>query len=350
MLKKTIVFITHDFDEAIRLADRIAIMKDGKVVQTGTPEELVLNPADEYVAEFTHNVTKAKVVRVHTIMKPLPEKTPRQGYGGTVQASEVVADVAPLIETQSFFAELLRTNESAVAFLQSDFRMLNQPLAAHYGIDGPRGGEFERVELKADEGPGGLLTHASILLSNSTGEDSHPIERGVWIRKVLLNDPPAPPPPAVPNLDNGDTDAALLPLKRQLEIHLDNAACAQCHKSIDPWGVALEEFDAIGRRRQEIVRFSGDREARIPVDAAATLPDGEQVDGVDELTAYLTRRRKQDFARALTSKMLTYALGRSLEFSDEETVDHLTERFIESGYGLRDLVTMIVTHEVFRRG
>lgn len=99
VLQKTIVFITHDFDEAIRLADRIAIMKDGQVVQTGTPEELVLSPADDYVAEFTHNVTKAKVVRVRTIMKPLPDRAPRAGYGGTVLTTDTVAEVARLVET-----------------------------------------------------------------------------------------------------------------------------------------------------------------------------------------------------------------------------------------------------------
>ncbi|MEM8647339.1 MAG: betaine/proline/choline family ABC transporter ATP-binding protein [Pseudomonadota bacterium] len=120
VLKKTIVFITHDFDEAIRLADRIAIMKDGMVVQTGTPEELVLNPADDYVAEFTHNVTKAKVVKVRTIMKPLPEKAPRQGYGGTVAASEAVADVAPLIENAKKLFRVLDEDGEIVGCLARD--------------------------------------------------------------------------------------------------------------------------------------------------------------------------------------------------------------------------------------
>jgi len=96
VLKKTIVFITHDFDEAIRLADRIAIMKDGRVVQIGTPEELVINPADDYVAEFTHNVTKAKVIRVGSLMKPLPDLEPNDGYGGEVSVVQTIADVAPL--------------------------------------------------------------------------------------------------------------------------------------------------------------------------------------------------------------------------------------------------------------
>ena len=120
VLKKTIVFITHDFDEAIRLADRIAIMKDGKVVQTGTPEELVLNPADDYVAEFTRNVTKAKVVKVRTIMKPLPKRAPKAGYGGTVQAGDAVADVAPLVESSKKVVRVLDEQGELVGYLDRD--------------------------------------------------------------------------------------------------------------------------------------------------------------------------------------------------------------------------------------
>ncbi|MCP5083421.1 MAG: betaine/proline/choline family ABC transporter ATP-binding protein [Alphaproteobacteria bacterium] len=120
VLKKTIVFITHDFDEAIRLADRVAIMKDGKVVQTGTPEELVLNPADDYVAEFTLNVTKAKVVRVRTIMKRLPEKAPKGGYGGTVLAGDTVAEVAPLVENSKKTLRVLDEQGEIVGCLSRD--------------------------------------------------------------------------------------------------------------------------------------------------------------------------------------------------------------------------------------
>lgn len=250
-------------------------------------------------------------------------------------------------ETQHFFAEILRRDLSALSFLRANFAMLNQPLAAHYGIEGPRGGEFERVELKPGQRPGGLLGQGSILLANSTGEDSHPIERGVWVRKALLNDPPPPPPPAVPNLDGGE-DSELLPLKQQLEMHRDNAACAHCHRGIDPWGVALEEFDAVGLIRDTIFRQSGEREAEHPVDAAALLPDGAEVNGVRELIDYLHTSKDREFARALTSKLLTYALGRSLEFSDDATVDELADRFAKSGYSLRSLLTMMVAGDEFR--
>ncbi len=250
-------------------------------------------------------------------------------------------------ETQQFFAEILRRDLSALSFLRADFSMLNQPLAAHYGIRGPRGGTFERVSLGESKRPGGLLSQASILLSNSTGEDSHPVERGVWIRRAIFNDPPAPPPPSVPNLDSAE-DFALLPLKRQLEQHRDNAACAHCHQGIDPWGIALEEYDAVGLKRDTILRRSGEREARHPVDAAATLPDGHSVNGLESLIEYMLHNKDREFARALTSKLLTYALGRSLEFSDDKSVDELTEKFIAGGYSLRELITMIVSGKSFR--
>ena len=252
-------------------------------------------------------------------------------------------------ETQHFFAEVLRGNLSALNLLRSDFSLMNQPLAAHYGVRGPRGGAFERVSLAASGRPGGLLSQASVLLSNSTGEDSHPVERGVWIRRALLDDPPAPPPPAVPNL-GGEKAGALLPLRRQLERHSDNAACAHCHRGIDPWGITLEEYDAVGLKRERILRRNGEQEAWHTVDAAATLPDGSAVNGLEALLDYLLRKKDRAFARALTAKLLTYALGRSLEPGDDEIVDALTRNFIAGGYRLRSLITMIAISDSFRGG
>ena len=253
------------------------------------------------------------------------------------------------LETQHFFAALLRDDLSAMNFLRSDFSMLNERMARHYGVKGPRGGAFERATLSDTGRPGGLITHASVLLSNSTGEDSHPVERGVWIRRALLGDPPAPPPPAVPNLASGNEDLTLLPLKRQLELHQDSEACAHCHREIDPWGIALEEFDAVGLHRQEVSRWFGDREMSHPVDAVAVLPGGHSVDGAVALADFLLQNKAREFTRALTSKMLSYALGRSLERGDDEELDELTARFEDSGYRLRELCTIIVTSDSFRR-
>ena len=250
-------------------------------------------------------------------------------------------------ETQAFFAEVLRKDESALAFLDSDFAMLNQPLAKHYGLTGPRGISFERVALKPDDLRGGLLTQASVLLSNSTGEDSHAIKRGVWIRERLLDDPPSPPPPNVPNLNQENRDLSSRPLKEQLVAHRENEACARCHRGIDPWGIALEEFDATGLFREKIQRKSGKKVVSFDVDAKATLPDGHEVNGLVELKRYLLTKKRQHFARAMVSRMLAYSLGRSLELSDYETVDELTAEFIKSDFKLRKLIQLISASEAF---
>ena len=251
-------------------------------------------------------------------------------------------------ETQHFFAELLRRDHSALHFLRSDFAMLNERMARHYGVQGPRGSAFERVALDGQGRLGGLVAHASILLSNSTGEDSHPVERGVWIRRALLGDPPAPPPPAVPNLNSADQDLALLPLKRQLELHRDNEACARCHQGIDPWGIALEEFDAVGLRRESVLRRFGERVEMHPVDTSSILPDGHEVDGAEALARYLVDWQARRFGRALAAKVLAYALGRTLDRRDKVAVDEIADRFERGGYRLRELCAIIVTSDSFR--
>ena len=263
-------------------------------------------------------------------------------------------------ETREYFGWILREDASALDLLKSDYTMLNDGLARHYGISGPRGSRFERVVLQADgERPGGLLGHGSILLSNSDGENSHPIRRAVWIRDRLLDDPPAPPPPDVPDLNQDLPEIAALPLRDQLELHLENDACADCHRGIDPWGVALEEFDAIGLYRTTVrTRASaakrppkGRREEieEHPVDARTVLPDGTNVAGLRGLSEYLVKTRKEQFARTLVVKLLTYALGRSLEFSDEQEVDRLTKVFSASGFRIRELIKEIALSSSFLR-
>ena len=156
-------------------------------------------------------------------------------------------------ETLNFFATVLYEKLSVLNFLDSDFTMLNEPLAKHYGLSGPRGSQFERVDLTGSR-RGGVLTHASVLLGNSTGDDSHPVKRAVWLRERLLNDPPADPPPNVPSLDSTDPNFAALPVREQLRLHRQDAACNDCHRGIDPWGIALENYGADGLWRDEILR------------------------------------------------------------------------------------------------
>lgn len=250
-------------------------------------------------------------------------------------------------ETRAFFQELLQQNQSALQLLSSDFTMLNEPLAKHYGIAGVFGQKYRRVALPAEQHRGGLLGHASVLLSNSTGSDSHAVRRAVWIRDRLLNDPPAPPPPDVPALDEADPNFLKLSIREQLEIHRGANACASCHRNIDPWGIALENFDAVGLWRDKIRRNRDDKEM-VEVNASDSLPNGQLLNGADGLREYLATERKDDFARSLVTRCLAYSLGRRLELSDQQAIDDLTGKFAADGYRLRGLVHAIVGSQPFQ--
>jgi hypothetical protein len=234
--------------------------------------------------------------------------------------------------------------------IDSDFAMLNHALAEHYGVKGPRGSHFERVALQPDDHRGGLLTQASILLTNSTGDDSHPIRRAVWLLDRLLGDPPPPPPPDVPELNSDQPDFAALPLKRQLELHRTRAACNDCHIKIDPWGVPFENFDAVGLWRTEVIKPGAKKRqvVRTPVDASSTLPGGHNVVGIDMLQQHLLNHERERFSQSLVTKLMAYGLGRSPEFADRDTISRLSQQFAASEYRLSDLIVAIVLSEAFR--
>ena len=253
-------------------------------------------------------------------------------------------------ETLHFFREVMRNDLSALSFLDADFTMLDEPLAKHYGLAGPRGSAFERVALRPGDRRGGVLAQGSMLLGNSTGDDSHPVKRAVWIRERLLDDPPSEPPPNVPSLDTTDPDFARLPVREQLRVHREEASCNDCHRSIDPWGIALENFGGDGLWRDQIKRrkSKGKGFDLQPVEAATTLPDGSEIGSLQDLKAYLAANRNGQFAEAFTTKLLTYALGRGLELADEPQVEELTQKFIHSGYRIPALIHSIVASEAFQ--
>lgn len=250
-------------------------------------------------------------------------------------------------ESQQFFALLLRKNLSALQLLQSDFTMLNEQLAKHYGIEGVFGIGFRKVALKPEQHRGGLLGQASILLSNSTGEDSHAVRRAVWIRDRLLNDPPAPPPPDVPSLDEAAPKFLKLSIRDQLKVHRESESCAACHSNIDPWGIALENFDAVGLWRDEVRRKNGKKFETQAVNASDVFPDGKQIDGVDDLKNYLLTHRQDDFSKALVSRLLAYSIGRRLELSDQQAIDDLTKTFKQDGFRLRSLIKQVAASRPF---
>ena len=239
-------------------------------------------------------------------------------------------------ETQAFFREILRSNTSALQFIDADFAMLNASLAKHYGLDGPKSQKFERVSLRGTGRPGGVLGHASTHLAGSDGADSHPIKRAVWIRERLLHDPPNPPPPDVPGVEKSVPNFEKLSVREQLAVHRKKEACADCHRSIDPWGIALERYDAIGLQREKTAR------RKKPVSAETILPGNYEISGLADLQKYLLKERREQFAKALVTKLLTYALGRSLKLDDEPLIEELSAKFAKDDYRLSGLMENIV--------
>ena len=243
-------------------------------------------------------------------------------------------------EPIAVFHEMLRKNHSVIDFLHADFTMANERLAQHYGIKDVLGNHFRRVKIPKEYARGGLLTQAGLLAMNSDGKDSHPLKRGIWMLESLLNDPPPPPPPAVPEIDIADPEIAKLTLKQRIEKHRSQPACMSCHAKIDPWGIAFENFDAIGSWRTQV---NGK-----PVDATSQLFNKQKLNGIYGLKRFLLANRQDQFARAIVHKMSTFALGRPLTFGDRSSVDQTTADLRKQGDGLATMVTLIVTSDLFQ--
>ena len=246
-------------------------------------------------------------------------------------------------ETRSYFQHILEENRPIDEFLQSDYAFLNRYMADLYGIEGVVGDRFRKVALPSDSPRGGLLSQASVLTTTSNGVETSPVVRGIWILENILGTPPSPPPPDVEPLEPDIRGATTI--RDQLVKHRKIETCAECHRKIDPLGFAMEHFDPIGRYRERYRNEEG--ELTRAVDAAGELPGGQQFQNLDELKEVLLDR-KQLFAKCLTEKMLTYALGRELSFGDRKTVQGIVEELEKRGDGLQDLVELVVTSEAFR--
>lgn len=245
-------------------------------------------------------------------------------------------------ETELFFEHIMRDDRCILEFLDADYSFLNERLAAHYGIAGVEGEEFRKVSLEGIPRVG-VLTQASVLTLTSDPTRTSPVKRGKWILENILGTPPPPPPPNVPALEQIAEANPEASLREQLEMHRSNPVCASCHQKMDPLGLALENFDGVGRWRET--------DGGATIDASGELPGGETFDGPLELMEIL-RARESDFARHLTKKMLTYALGRGLEYYDVCTVDQIADRLARDGYRFSTLVTEICHSDPFlmRRG
>ncbi len=244
-------------------------------------------------------------------------------------------------ETRLFLEAMVREDRSVLDFLDAPFTYLNGPLARHYGIDGVDGEEFRRVSLEGTQRRG-LLTQGSVLTVSSYPTRTSPVLRGKWVLENILGAPPPAPPDNVPQLEESKVGTAAS-LRQQLEQHRADPTCAVCHDPMDPIGFGLENFDAVGSWRGSDGEF--------PVDSSGTLPDGSSFNGPAELIDVL-KTRSDIFARNLTEKMLTYALGRGLESYDAPAVEQIRKNLAAGGYRFSVLVSEIVKSRPFqmRRG
>jgi hypothetical protein len=264
--------------------------------------------------------------------------------------------VSMIRETELFFDEILKHDLSVANFIHSDFTMLNGRLAKHYGVPGVEGWEFRRMSLPPESHRGGVLTMASVLKVTANGTTTSPVLRGAWVLDRILGTPPPPPPDDVGAIDPDIRGATTI--REQLARHRSVESCGVCHRKIDPPGFALESFDCIGGWRDNY-RVTGNGETVIidgrrmpyhkgkPVDPSDVMPDGEPFQNVDEFKQLLLRDERQ-LARALTSRLVTYATGRAPQPSDREAVEAIVANMAAKNYGLRTLIHEVVQSELFR--
>ncbi len=242
-------------------------------------------------------------------------------------------------ETRLFCETFLREDRSLLELLDANFTFVNERLAKHYGIPGVQGEEFRRVTLEGGE-RGGLLGHASVLTVTSNPTRTSPVKRGKWVLENLLNAPPPPPPPNVPELKEGGDRKLEGTLRQRMEQHRENPACAACHAQMDALGFGLENYDPVGAWRA--------REGDHDIDASGTLPGGASFKSPAELKAIL-KARDGEFRRCLAEKLLTYALGRGLEYYDRCTVDTIVKNVKTNHDTLTALVLEIVNSDAFQK-
>ena len=248
-------------------------------------------------------------------------------------------------EPLAFFTEVLTKNLPVTSFLDSDFLMVNERLAKHYGIARVAGPEFRRVSITPEHHRGGVLGMAGLMTFLADGTRTLPMRRGTWVLRELFNDPPNNPPPNAGEIQP-NTGGKSLTVRERLDLHRRDEICASCHAKLDPFGLALENYDAIGQWRE---RFNGEgiRSAKAPVlDVSGKFPDGKKFTTLEEYKAGLMTQ-KDKFARAFSTKLLTYALGRPVGYTDHEVVDSLTAALKKSDYRLQPLLHAIVSSEPF---
>ena len=337
-------------EQLLSLADRGELQKPE--VLRAEVERMLSDPKSErFVESFT-----GQWLRLYDLDFTVPDQNLYPEYSQLLRQSM-------LGETHAFFREVLDHDHSVNDFIDSDFAMLNKPLADFYGIDNVKGLEVRRVQLPDDSVRGGLLTQASVLKVSADGTRTSPVLRGAWILKHLYGTPSPPPPPTIEAIEPDIRGATTI--REQLAKHREHESCNRCHQKIDPPGFALESFDVIGAQRDWYRTRGSGKYVKVPrhpqaplhyvqyrqgpdVDASGTMPDGRPFADIRDYKRLLLED-KTAMPRSLTRLLLTYSLGRQLGFSDRPQVERIVASVKAEGYGLRSLIHEIVQSRTFRQ-
>ncbi len=311
-------------EELFTLAEKNELHRDD-VLETQVKRMLRDGKAQALVDNFAEQWLQLRVLDEIT---PDPEKYPQF-------TAELRNDMKE--ETKRLFAYVMHEDLSLLELLDAPYTFVNERLAKHYGLPEVDGTEFQKVSLEGTSRVG-LLTQGSVMTMTSNPDRTSPVKRGKWVMEVVLNTPPPPPPPNVPELDAVKAPEGAT-LRQQLRLHRENASCASCHRIMDDLGFGLENFDAIGRYR--------DTDGAQPLDTSGELPGGMKFNGPKELAVVL-KQKELDFGRSVIEKMLTYALGRPVEYYDRCTQNTILDHAKANDFRFSALVTAITRSEPFR--
>jgi mono/diheme cytochrome c family protein len=315
-------------EELLRLAAANGLTKPG-AMEAQVKRMLADPKASSLVTSFA-----MKWLNLTTLDQVQPDPMLFQGFTDQVRRDF-------LTEAESFLGSILLEDRSVLDLLTANHTFLNERLARHYGISKVYGPQFRRVTL-AEQERFGLLGKAAVLMRTSYADRTSPVLRGAWVLEKLLGTPPAPPPPDTATDLSQKAGEAPKTVRARLEQHRNKATCNQCHGVIDPTGLALENFDAIGQWR------TTDRQAKAAIDASTVLPSGVPINGPVELRAQLTAR-PAIFVETLTEKLLMYAVNRQLEYFDMPQVRRIVRAAQRDNYRLSSIVLGIVNSDAFRK-
>ncbi len=302
-------------------------LHDPSVLQVEVRRMLADERSDALVRNFAGqwlSLRNLAVVKPDPIIFPEFDDSLRQAFG---------------TETELFFEHILREDRSILELLDANYSFINQRLAEHYKVPNVYGSQFREVTF-TDPNRGGLLGQGSILTVTSYPNRTSVVQRGKWILESLLGTPPPPPPPDIPELKPEGRDGRQLTAREQMEQHRANPICASCHARMDPLGFALENYDGVGRWRA--------KDAGSTIDATGRLPDGATFNGPAELKKVLATSHSDEFIDTMVQKLLTYALGRGLEYYDKPAVRSIMREAARGDYKFSALVTAIVQSTPFQ--